>query len=225
MIAGPPAGTQPDLDERRLPGDAPAGASDSDSPRPAYSPASLARPQPTAWQRLSPWLALLVALGISATVILLRDQLARFGAYGYPGLFLINLFASATLFLPVPGLALAFAAGSSLQPVLVGLATGSGSALGEITGYLAGFSGHGVIENQARYRQVQGWMQRYGLVVIFVLSLVPNPLFDMAGIIAGAMRIPLWKFLGVCLLGKVIKATVFAYAGAGSVSLFEQLYR
>ena len=36
-----------------------------------------------------------------------------------------------------------------------------------------------------------------------------------AGITAGAMRMPVWKFLGAALPGKVIKATLLALAGAG----------
>jgi membrane protein YqaA with SNARE-associated domain len=172
-------------------------------------------------QNLRHLVALLLAITITAVILVFRKQLAGLAAYGYPGLFLVNLFASATLFLPVPGLALAFAAGSSFVPILVGLASGSGSALGELTGYLAGYSGQGVIENQARYLQIQRWMARYGLWIIFVLSLVPNPLFDMAGICAGAMRIPVWKFLLACWAGKVIKCTAVAYAGAGTANLLE----
>jgi membrane protein YqaA with SNARE-associated domain len=175
------------------------------------------------WQWASRVLALLLVLAISAGIMIFRERLAGLGAYGYPGLFLINIVSSATLFLPVPGLALAFAAGSSLHPLLVGLATGSGSTIGELTGYLAGYSGRGVIESQARYRQVQGWMRRYGLWVIFVLSLIPNPLFDVAGIAAGVMRIPVWKFLAASWCGKVAKATAVAYAGAGAITLFEQI--
>ena len=164
------------------------------------------------------WLGLVLAVVISALIFLFRDRLADLTAYGYIGLFLLNLAASATLILPAPGLALAFAAGGSLSPLLVGLAVGSGSAVGELTGYLAGVSGRGVIENQARYEQIRGWMRSGGLWVIFFLSLVPNPLFDIAGITAGAMRIPVWKFLAATWGGKVIKATLIAYAGAGMMS-------
>ena len=87
---------------------------------------------------------------------------------------------------------------------------GSGSALGELTGYIAGASGRGIVENDPRYPRMQGWMAKYGLWVIFLLSLVPNPVFDVAGIVAGAMRIPVWQFLAAALAGKVIKATLIA---------------
>ncbi len=164
----------------------------------------------------------LLVIAISAAILLNRDRIAGLGAYGYPGLFLVNLLASATLILPVPGLALAFAVGSSLNPLLVGLATGAGSALGELTGYMAGYSGRGVIENQERYAQVQRWMARFGLWIIFVLSIIPNPAFDIAGIAAGAMRMPVWKFLLASLAGKTIKAALIAYLGAGTMRLLVQ---
>ena len=173
--------------------------------------------------RAARWLSLLAVVAISGLIMLFRRQLAGLAAYGYPGLFLVSLLSSATLFLPVPGLALTFAAGTSFVPVLVGLAAGTGAAIGEITGYLAGFSGRGVIENQARYERIQGWMQRYGIGVIFVLSLIPNPLFDLAGITAGVMRIPVWRFLLVCLAGNIIKCSLVAYAGANTMILLEGL--
>lgn len=164
-------------------------------------------------------LALILVVALSAAIIAFRDRLAQLSGYGYLGLFLLNVATSATLILPVPGLALAFAAGSSFSPVLVGLAVGLGSTFGELTGYLAGYSGQGIVENQAQYARVQGWMRRYGLWVIFVLALIPNPVFDVAGILCGVLRIPVWKFLLAAGVGKVIKATVIAYAGLGTVHL------
>lgn len=179
-------------------------------------PAAAGRPRRT----LLRILAILFVIILSVTVVAYGDRLARLGAYGYPGLFLLNLLASATLILPAPGLALAFAAGAALNPWLVGLAVGSGSTLGELTGYLAGFSGRGAIETDPQYARVHGWMMRFGLWVIFFLSMVPNPLFDVAGIASGVMKIPVWKFLAVTWVGKVIKSTLVALAGAGMMSTF-----
>ena len=164
-------------------------------------------------------LALLLVIAISAAILIFRDRLAALASYGYVGLFLLNVAASATLILPVPGLALAFAAGGSFAPIGVGLAVGGGSTIGELTGYLAGYSGRGVVENQAQYQRVQGWMRRYGLWVIFVLALIPNPLFDVAGLICGVLHIPVWKFLLAAGAGKILKATLIAYLGAGTINL------
>lgn len=168
-------------------------------------------------QKLVRVMAFLFVVALSLLIVFYGNRLVGLGAYGYPGLFLLNLLASATLILPAPGLALALAAGAALNPYLVGLAVGSGSALGELTGYIAGASGRGMVENDPNYPRVRGWMAKSGLWVIFVLSLVPNPIFDIAGLVSGAMHIPVWKFLAVTWVGKVIKSTLVALAGAGAM--------
>jgi uncharacterized membrane protein YdjX (TVP38/TMEM64 family) len=61
---------------------------------------------------------------------------------------------------------------------------------------------------------MERWMKRRGSIVIFVLAFVPNPLFDLAGAAAGALRYPIWKFLLVCFLGKTPKSILVAFAGA-----------
>jgi membrane protein YqaA with SNARE-associated domain len=165
----------------------------------------------------------LFVVALSVLLVLYGNRLVGLGAYGYPGLFLLNLLSSATLILPAPGLALALAAGATLNPYLVGLSVGSGSTLGELTGYVAGASGRGMIENDPNYPRVRAWMAKFGLWVIFVLSIVPNPIFDVAGIVSGAMHIPVWKFLLATWCGKVIKSTLVALAGAGAMAALQPL--
>ncbi|NIO71530.1 MAG: hypothetical protein GTN71_21490 [Anaerolineae bacterium] len=164
-------------------------------------------------------LALLLVIAATVAGVLWRDRLGRFVAYGYPGIFLISLAANATVIFPAPSLALVFALGGVLDPILVGLAAGLGEALGELTGYLAGYSGQAVIENREIYDRLHGWMRQYGLATIFFLSVFPNPFFDLAGIAAGALRFPIGYFLLSCWLGKTLKTTVFALAGAHSFFL------
>ncbi|PIZ25416.1 MAG: DedA family protein, partial [Chloroflexi bacterium CG_4_10_14_0_8_um_filter_57_5] len=40
--------------------------------------------------------------------------------------------------------------------------------------------------------------QRLSYLVIAALAFIPNPLFDLAGMASGALKIPLWKFLIAC---------------------------
>jgi membrane protein YqaA with SNARE-associated domain len=164
-------------------------------------------------------LALLLVIVATVAGVLWRDRVGRFVAYGYPGIFLVSLVGNATVILPAPSLALVFALGGVLDPILVGLAAGLGETLGELTGYLAGYSGQAVIENREIYDRLFGWMRKYGLAAIFFLSVVPNPFFDLAGIAAGALRFPVGYFLLSCWLGKTLKTTVFALVGAHSLSL------
>jgi membrane protein YqaA with SNARE-associated domain len=183
-----------------------------------------AQPKPSSfWTgKLFRFLVVLLVLAISVLIFSFRDQFAELAAIGYPGIFLVSMLGNATIILPAPSLALVFAMGSALPPLLVGLAAGAGSALGELTGYAAGFGGRAVIEDQKLYRRLEAWMQRRGGITVFVLSVLPNPFFDLAGIAAGTLRYPLWRFLLVCWLGKTIKTTLVAWAGSQSITLVEQ---
>lgn len=175
--------------------------------------------------RLFRILVLALVGALSAAIFAFRDQFAQLAAVGYPGIFLVSLLSSATIILPAPSLALVFAMGSALNPLLVGLAAGAGEALGELTGYAAGVGGRGVVENQRAYEMLKVWMKRRGGITIFVLSVIPNPLFDLAGIAAGTLGYPLWRFLLIAWVGKTIKTTAVAFAGAQSITLLDQLLR
>jgi membrane protein YqaA with SNARE-associated domain len=175
-------------------------------PRPARASRS--------WKRLiRPLTTLLLTVIVSVSVFLIGDRVAAFGRYGYAGVFVLSLLSSATIVIPAPSLAVVSVMGAVLNPIGVGLAAGAGEALGELTGYAAGYSGRAIVADQVRYQRMVAWTRRYGLWVILVLSIVPNPLFDLAGIAAGALRVPVRHFLLVCWVGKTVKTTAFAFAG------------
>ena len=67
-------------------------------------------------------------------------------------------------------------------------------------------------------------MQRYGTWTIFVLALIPNPVFDLGGMAAGTLRFPVPKFLVACTAGKVIKNMVFALAGYYGIETLLRLF-
>ena len=158
-------------------------------------------------------LALLAVVAITVFVYSIRDRVDEFAAYGYPGIFLVALMANATVFLPAPGVAVVFAMGSIFNPLGVALAAGSGGALGELSGYLAGFSGQAVIENTNVYDRIHPWVVKYGGWAILLLSAIPNPFFDIAGVAAGIAKMSIRRFLVACWIGQIIKMTLFAYAG------------
>ena len=66
--------------------------------------------------------------------------------------------------------------------------------VGELIGYLAGVGGHGLIADNSAYQRVSGYMKRYGMWAVFGLAVIPNPLFDIVGIVSGVLRIPVWRF-------------------------------
>ena len=131
---------------------------------------------------------------------------------GYLGAFLVSVVSNGTIILPMPGIIVLFALGASLNPWLVGLTAGVGGAIGELTGYAAGFSGRRILRNNSFYIRAVGWLRKWGVWVIFLFTITPLPL-DVVGIAAGALRFPIWKFLVVCALGKAILYTGMAFAG------------
>jgi membrane protein DedA with SNARE-associated domain len=169
-------------------------------------------------------LALFAVVGITLFVYSIRDRVEQFAAFGYPGIFLIALLANATILLPAPGVALIYAMGAIFNPLAVGLAAGLGGTIGEISGYLAGFSGQAVVERTDIYNRIKPWVDKYGGWAILVLSAIPNPFFDVAGIAAGMARMPLPTFLLFTGIGQLIKMTLFALAGHYSISLLSTFF-
>jgi membrane protein YqaA with SNARE-associated domain len=157
--------------------------------------------------------AVVIAVGVTAGIILLRPHVERFAAYGYPGVFLITLVGNSTVILPAPSYAIVFAVGGALNPLAVGVVAGLGASLGEITGYLAGIGGRAVIERRALYHRLETWMSKGGILVVFLLAVIPNPAFDVGGMIAGALRMPVWQFVLAAWVGKSIRFYLIALSG------------
>ena len=144
-------------------------------------------------------------------------------AYGYLGVFLVSLLAATVLFVPIPSIPVVFLMGAILNPFLVGLMSGIGESMGEITGYTAGFSGREALDNKQRYTRIKGWMKRRGTLVLFLFSAIPNLFFKLVGVSAGAIRYPFWKFLLVVFTGKTIKGTAIALLGYWALRMLLQL--
>jgi membrane protein YqaA with SNARE-associated domain len=173
------------------------------------------------WKNVLPILGriglLLLVIALTIGIYLLRDQARWLAGWGYVGIFLLSILANATIILPAPGVAFVFGLGALYNPLLVALAAGAGAAVGELSGYLAGYSGNIVIQNRTHAERMTEWMKKYGPWTILILGFIPNPLFDLAGIIAGMLKMPLWKFLLFCMVGKILKMLLFAYAGSLSI--------
>ena len=170
-------------------------------------------------------LALFAVVGITLFFYSMRNRIEEFQQWGYPGIFLIALLANATVLLPAPGVAVIYAMGAIFgNPFGVGLAAGLGGTIGELSGYLAGFSGQAVVERMEIYNRVKPWVDKYGGWAILVLSAIPNPFFDIAGIAAGIAKMPLQTFILFSGVGQLIKMTAFALAGHYSISFISAFF-
>ena len=166
-------------------------------------------------KRLVPLFSLIIAIAIIVGVVYLYwqnpDIFRELQAYGYLGAFVISIILNATVIIPVSNMAIIMALGATLPlPFIVGLAGGIGAAIGEITGYTVGRSGRGLLARSNVYHRVEGWVRKWGFIAVLILSIFPI-LFDVVGIIAGALRMPLWRFFLACWLGRTISYVVVAY--------------
>jgi uncharacterized membrane protein YdjX (TVP38/TMEM64 family) len=186
------------------------------------------------WVELALYAVALAAAsyGFWVLVIYLRNRfnipIEQYAAAAYLIVFVITLVSCAGLFVPVYihvfimiGVAKTMAEVSPLGPVLVALAATTGGALGEITGYYAGYLGKRIaqVENMPGYQRLVGWMKRHGMLAIFLMSLQPVLPFDIAGLVAGAAKMPLWKFLLPCWGGRFPKYLAACYLGAAVLNI------
>lgn len=158
-------------------------------------------------------LALAFSIGLAVLIFVFRDKVAALGAYGYLGIFLVSLINTTTIVVPLPGWAIVVATGAVLNPFMVGICSAAGGTIGEMNGYLLGYGGQVALMKTKRYERMMNWMRRWGNWTIFVLALIPNPLFDLAGMAAGSLRYPVWKYVLFGGTGRLIRYMGYAYAG------------
>ena len=167
--------------------------------------------------KVLPILGIALVVVISVGIFLYRDRIAELGVLGYPGVFLVSMVWNSTVLVPIPSFWTYFFLGAIFHPALVGLAGGGGASVGELTSYLAGYSGRVILQGQRRikiYAMVENWIKKCGFIVIFSFNLVPFFPFDLVGIAAGATRFPLWKFYLACLAGRSLAYGFIAFAGS-----------
>ncbi len=168
------------------------------------------------------WVMIGFSIGIAIVIYATRDIVQKYAEYGYLGVLIISILGNATLIFPAPSFTVV-AFGAVLNPYLVGILAGCGAAVGEMTGYTLGLGmspnlDEGTTVAGLREKQMQWlrWLrpkfQRWGVIVIFVLAAIPNPIFDMGGILAGIARMRWWKFLTAAILGKTVRFTLLSMA-------------
>jgi membrane protein YqaA with SNARE-associated domain len=170
-----------------------------------------------AWlkRRIIPAVGLLIAIAIMVGIVLFYRQnpgiFRELRTLGYLGAFIISVILNATVILPVSNMAIMMTLGATLpSPVIVGIVGGLGAGIGELTGYIAGRSGRRLLSKSGVYLRVEGWVRRWGWIAVFIMSIFPF-IFDVVGIIAGALRMPLWRFFVACWLGRTVSYVFMTY--------------
>ena len=155
----------------------------------------------------------------------------RIEGLAYFGVFLINFLLTAHI-VPVPGMsALAQAvivrqAAHRELPWLIGIAGGLGMGIAEVVPYFVGNLGQRVersyeddIPEAARRwgervtKPIAWLMHHFAEPTLFLLSAIPNPFYEVAGLSAGSTRLSFVRFIVPTLAGKLVRGLVLAYVG------------
>lgn len=147
--------------------------------------------------------------------------------YGYFGIFLISLIGAMSIFFPIPYTVVIFTLGgvSSLDPILIALVAGLGSAIGEFSGYLLGLGGRKAIGEKYKKKMtvLARIFNRYGSVVIFIFALTPLP-DDLLFIPLGVMRYSILRAFIPALIGKITMNFIVVYSGRLSIGLIRSIF-
>jgi uncharacterized membrane protein YdjX (TVP38/TMEM64 family) len=158
------------------------------------------------------WISILVSIATSSYNFVNK--------WGYPGLFLVSILSTASIFVPIPNLVLTFTFGAILNPFLVGLVTALGTTIGETTGYLLGLGGKKLLEKKHSkgIKKIKKAFEKYGsdLWIIF-LAATPLP-DDIAGIFCGIIRYDFKRYFLATLTGKLVLSLMLSYAGYYSLN-------
>jgi membrane protein YqaA with SNARE-associated domain len=153
------------------------------------------------------------------------DWISIFTQFDYLGVFLISLIGSLSVIIPVPYTIAYYLLGATLDPVLLALVGGFGSALGEISGYAVGYLGHALIDEEQKRKMsyLLKIFDRYGPLLVFLFALTPLP----DGLLFIALGISRYSFVNVfipCLLGKIAMAYIIAYSGKVSYGFIKVIF-
>lgn len=170
------------------------------------------------WPALLLMTALLVVVNVGFYFIPI--DYTRLTAYAVPGVFALTAMATATIVVPVPYIPIILRIAEQTTDIptliLIAVAAGAGSVIGEISGYMVGRAGRHAFQDTRMSRWVAAQMTHpvRAFVALFALSAPPNPLFDVAGIAAGTFGVPFWLFAIAVFLGRMMRMLGLVFLGA-----------
>ena len=153
---------------------------------------------------------------------------------GYTGAFIVSFFGNATILFPFPYIAVPFILGGItdevtsmfvFDPWIIGIVAGFGALIGEMTGYIIGYGGGKLIDQEQRngFRKFIESHPRATPLVLWFLAATPIP-DDILIVPLGAARYPWWKVALPQLIGKTMFMIAIAWAGRFGLDIIETIF-
>ena len=156
----------------------------------------------------------LVAFNIA--VYLAPIDYGAFTSFAYVGAFVVTLLANALIVIPIPYIPIVAHIGATADmPWLVVVLGALASVLGESVAFLAGRAEEGLVSEHPVYKRVHRVAERPLLAgaMIFAFAVPPNPIFDVAGLAAGAVGVRYRVFFVAVFAARLIRLAVIVWLG------------
>lgn len=148
--------------------------------------------------------AIAFVIGVILVAFFFREFIENYALTGYFGVFVSCIVSTATILLPAPSIFVVIQYAQFLNPVLVLTIGGLGTSLGELLGYVLGRSSNNLLQINTGKRLFK-WFKKKPELMVFLFALIPAPVFDIVGIMAGMIKMNPIRFWIPCFLGKVLK--------------------
>lgn len=138
---------------------------------------------------------------------------------GFIGVFLVSLIGASSIVFPIPYTVVIFwlSANTNLNPILLMVSAGIGSALGEVVGYSVGYAAKGVVGEKTKKRfdaMLKVLMKHKNIwpLLVFLFAFTPLP-DDLIFIPLGLARFNFFRVFFPCLVGKLAMFYVIIMGG------------
>jgi len=156
----------------------------------------------------------LVALNVA--VYFAPIDYGAFASFAYVGAFIVTFLANALIVIPIPYIPIVAHIGATAEmPWLVVVLGALASVLGESVAFLAGRAEEGLASEHPVYRRLHRVAQRPLLVgaMLFAFAVPPNPIFDVAGLAAGATGVRYRVFFLAVFAARLVRLAVIVWLG------------
>lgn len=154
--------------------------------------------------------ALVLFIFVSLLAWKMKDVMKEWLPLTLLGLLLACFVMNSTVLLPSSSLLVVLEYSFVLSPLSVVFVGALGASLGEFIGYMVGAEGSTLIKRFKRFSELTNF-RKHVFWWVMIFAFIPFPVFDIAGIMAGSIRMDPFKFLIASFLGKVAKMGVYVW--------------
>ncbi len=152
------------------------------------------------------------------------DTWQKFAEWGLLGVFILSIVGNAVPYSTIPYLFVVVALTKVYHPLILGVVSGIGSAIGKLVIYGFGLGIRKVISDKQlkKFERFVNEWRRGTFLLIFLFAATPSP-DDVIYVPVATARYPLWKFFTAVALGKVVLTVFIAYWGMGVLAVVESM--